>query len=159
MKLKIAVFITGILFLSANLTFSQSSASHTVTVTVTSINEMAISGGNLSLNISNSAGGSQPVVATDDVTCDLSWTTTEASKKITVATNLDSPSFPLKVVAKAVSGGNAASEVKLSTIAQDFITGIAKTIGNCNLGYSASVTAADGIGSEVHTVIYTLTDL
>ena len=159
MKLKIAIFITCLLFLSVNLTFSQSSASHTVTVTVTTINEMAISGGNISLNISTAPGGSEPVVASDDISCNLRWTTTEVAKKITVATNLGSPVFPLKVVAQAVNGGNAASEVTLSPIARDFITGIAKTIGSCNLGYSASATTADGIGSEVHTVIYTLTDI
>ncbi|MBU1948725.1 MAG: hypothetical protein KJ927_08445 [Candidatus Eisenbacteria bacterium] len=132
-------------------------ANHTVTVTVAAINEVAIVGGNVTLTIDSATAGSQPDDATDATTSDLNWTTNEASKKITVATDLADPDFTLKVVAANVAGGTAAAQVTLSTIAADFVTGISTTVGTCDLSYTASATAAQGTGSDVHTVTYTIT--
>ena len=132
-------------------------ANHTVTVTVSTINELSITGGNFTLSISAATAGSNPTDATDNTTTDLNWTTNVASKKITVATNLGSPTFTLKVVAQTVSGGTAAAEVTLSTTAADFVTGISTTIGTCDLSYTAQATAAQGTGSDAHVVTYTLT--
>ena len=137
--------------------FAANTASHTVTVTVAAINELAISGGNITLTINSATAGSDPDDATDSTTCDLAWTTNEASKKITAETDLAAPTFTLKVTATSVSGGTAASEVTLSTTPADFVTGIATTVGSCDLSYVASATAAQGTGSDVHTVLYTLT--
>ena len=132
--------------------------SHTVTVTVGAINELAIVGGNITLTLTPGTPGSDPDDATDDTTCDLLWTTNELSKKITAETNLGAPNFTLKVTATNVTGGTAAGEVALSTTATDFVTGVAMTTGTCDLSYVASATAAQGTGSDVHTVLYTLTD-
>ncbi len=157
---KISVFcICGIIFLLfGNMVFAQTD-NHSVTVTVGVINEAAITGGALILTINTATAGSDPDDATDATTCDLNWTTNDVGKKITVATNIAAPAFALKVLAQNVSGGTAAAEVTLSTTATDFVTGIATTIGTCDLGYTASATAADGSGSDVHTVTYTLTDV
>jgi hypothetical protein len=141
----------------AGVALAASSDSHTVTVTVTAINELSISGGNITLTINSATAGSEPDDATDSTTCDLLWTTNEASKKITAETDLAAPSFTLKVVAASVSGGTAAPEVTLSTTAEDFVTGVATTTGSCDLSYTASATAAQGTGSDVHTVLYTIT--
>lgn len=130
---------------------------HTVTVTVSAINEVAIVGGNVTLTINTATAGSEPTNATDNTTADLNWTTNEATKKITVATSLASPTFTLKVLAQNVTGGTAASEVTLSTTATNFVTGISSTTGGCDLSYTASATAAQGTGSDAHTVTYTLT--
>ena len=132
-------------------------ANHTVTVTVSTINELSITGGNFTLTINAATAGSNPTDATDNTTTDLNWTTNVASKKITVATSLASPTFTLKVVAQTVSGGTAAAEVTLSTTAADFVTGISTTIGTCDLSYTAQATAAQGTGSDAHVVTYTLT--
>ena len=132
--------------------------SHTVTVTVGAINELAVNGGNISLTLSPGVAGGDPIDATDDTTCDLVWTTNEATKKITAETNLGAPNFTLKVTAANVTGGTAAGEVTLSTVATDLVTGVAMTTGTCDLSYVASATAAQGTGSDVHTVLYTLTD-
>jgi hypothetical protein len=131
---------------------------HDVTVQVQAINEVAVSGGNITLTINSATAGQEPDDAVDNTTCDLAWTTNENSKKITVATNQGSPTYTLKVVAQNVSGGTAAPEVTLSTTAEDFVTGVATTIGNCDLQYTASATAAQGTGSDAHQVTYTLTD-
>jgi hypothetical protein len=133
------------------------SASHTVTVQVNAINELDLTGGNIMLTVGTATAGQEPDAATD-TTCHLNWTANQANRKITVATDLPSPLFTLKVLAQSVSGGTAAPEVTLSTTAADFVTGISKTVGTCTLGYTTAATAAQGTGSDVHTVTYTLTN-
>ena len=158
MRRLIAVWLAVVLVLAlGGIVVAANLDSHTVTVQVSAINELAIIGGNLTLTINSATAGSDPDDATDSTTCDLLWTTNQASKKITVATSLASPNFTLKVVAQNVSGGSAASEVTLSTTAQDLVTAIATTIGDCDLAYTVSATAADGTGSDIHTVTYTIT--
>jgi hypothetical protein len=131
--------------------------SHTVTVTVSAVNELAIIGGNVTLTVNTATAGSDPDEVTDSTTCDLLWTTNETSKKVTVATNVAAPDFTLRVLAANVSGGTAAPEVTLSTTAADFVTGVAQTSGSCDLSYTASATALQGTGSDAHTVTYTIT--
>ena len=131
---------------------------HTVTVDVQAINEAAISGGDLTLTINTATAGQEPDDTVDNTTCDLAWTTNEDTKKITVETDQAAPTYTLKVVAQNVTGGTAAAEVTLSTTgANSFVTAISKTTGGCDLQYTASATAAQGTGSDVHTVTYTLT--
>jgi hypothetical protein len=156
---RIAVLLCGVVLLGlAGPALAGDTDSHTVTVTVSAINEVGITGGNITLTINTATPGQDPDDATDNTTCDLSWTTNESTKKITVETDLASPKFELKVVAQNVTGGTAASEVTLSTTAADFVTGISTTTGTCDLAYTASADASDGTGSDVHTVTYTLTD-
>jgi hypothetical protein len=157
-KLIVGVAVLGGLLGLIGLAMAGYTDNHTVTVQVQAINEAAISGGNLTLTINTATAGQEPDDAVDNTMCDLAWTTNEASKKITVETDLAAPNFTLKVVAQNVTGGTAASEVTLSTTADDFVTGVATTTGGCDLQYTASATAAQGTGSDVHTVTYTLTD-
>jgi molybdopterin-binding protein len=157
-KLVVGVAVLGALLGLIGLAMAGDTDNHTVTVEVQAINEAAISGGNLTLTINTATAGQEPDDAVDNTTCDLAWTTNESSKKITVETDLASQNFTLKVVAQNVTGGTAASEVTLSTTAGDFVTGVATTTGGCDLQYTASATAAQGTGSDVHTVTYTLTD-
>lgn len=142
----------------AGAAFGADNDSHTVTVTVSAVNELAITGGNITLTINSATAGSELDDATDSTTCDLLWTTNEAAKKITAETNLAAPSFVLKVTATNVSGGVAAPEVTLSTTATNLVNAVVTTTGSCDLSYVASATAAQGTGSDVHTVLYTLTD-
>ena len=155
--LRTACFMLMAIMLVPSSAFAASSANHTVTVNVSAINEVSISGGNVTLTINAAVAGSNPTDATDATTADLLWTTNESSKKITVATNLASPDFTLKVVAASVSGGTAATEVTLSTTAADFVTAVSTTTGSADLSYTASATAAEGTGSDAHTVTYTMT--
>lgn len=133
------------------------SDSHTVTVTVSAINELLIIGGNVTLTINTATAGSEPDDAVDSTTADVVWTTNAENKKITIESNLAAPNFTLKAVAQGVSGGTAAPEVTVTDTAADFVTGIAKTIGVCDIQYTAQATAAQGTGSDVHTITFTLT--
>jgi hypothetical protein len=159
MKKLMLCSIFAILFcLLASASWAASTDSHQVTVIVSAISEIEVSGGNVTLTINSATAGSEPDDAVDNTTCDLLWTTNESSKKITVSTDLTTPNFTLKVAAQNVSGGRAASEVTLSTTAADFVTGIATTTGSCDLQYTASATVAHGTGTDTHaTVLYTLT--
>lgn len=134
--------------------FAGASDSHTVTVQVDAINEIAVAG-DVTLTIDSAVAGSEPIAATDS-TATLAWTTNEVSRKITVATDLATPVYALTVDATGVAGGTTAGVVTLSTTAQDFVTAISETTGNATLAYSATATAADGTGNEVNTVTYTI---
>jgi hypothetical protein len=157
-KLVVCLVVVGLVFGASILAMAANTDNHTVTVQVQAINEAAISGGNITLTINTASAGSEPDDAVDNTTCDLAWTTNQATKKITAETDLAAPTFALKVLAQNVTGGTAAAEVTLSTTATDFVTGVATTTGGCDLQYTASATAAQGTGSDVHTVTYTLTD-
>ena len=158
MKKLAGLFLAFTIFAMTSLAYSQAD-NHSVTITVGAINEMAIVGGNISLNITAASPGSEPTPVSDNTTCDLNWTTNEASKKITVGTSLVSPNYTLTVLAENVNGGTAAALVTLSTIAADFVTGISNVIGTADLGYTASATSASGAGSDAHTVTYTIVDV
>lgn len=136
--------------------FAASTDSHTVTVTVTAINEVSITGGNLTLTI-NSINPDGTLADATDATASLAWTTNEATKKITVATDVAAGAYTLAVEATGVTGGTSAGAVTLSTVATDFVTGISNTSGGGTLSYTASATAAAATGSDVHTVTYTIT--
>jgi hypothetical protein len=154
-----AAFLTCmvLIFGFAGLATASNVTNHTVTVHVDAINEAAVTGGDITLTINSATAGSQPNNATD-ATCHLNWTTNEADKKITVESDQAAPTFTLKVTATAVSGGTATPQVTISNAAQDFVTGVATTIGTCTLSYVASALASQGTGQDVHVVTYTLTD-
>lgn len=158
MKRTSLVLIVGMLLTLglAGFAVAADNASHNVTVTVTAINEVAITGGDITLTISTATAGSNPPWATNG-SCGLNWTTNETGKKITVETDQVSADHTLKVVATGVSGGTATAERTVTVAPQDFITGVAETTGGCTLNYTASATAAQGTSSMVHAITYTIT--
>ncbi len=159
MKKLSGLFLALGIFAMTNMAYSQSNDNHSVTITVAAINQMAIVGGDVSLTINTASAGSELTSQNDNTTTDLNWTTNEASKKITIVSNLASPNYTLTVEAQNASGGTAAGVISLSTTAIDFVTGISNTVGTCDLSYTASATVASGAGSDIHTVTYTITDV
>lgn len=145
--------------LATTVAMAASSDNHTVTVTIPTINDVAVTGGNLTLTFAVPTPGSNPSDVSDLTTCDLAWSSNVADQKITVATNVASPVATLKVTAGSVTGGTSAGQVTLSTTAADFVTAIVLGNGGCDLEYVASATSADAAGSEVHTVTYTITSI
>ena len=107
-----------LIFGCSGLATASNTANHTVTVHVDAINEVAITGGDITLTINSANAGSQPNDATN-ATCHLEWTTNEANKKITVQSDQAAPTFTLKVLATGVSGGTAAPQVTVSNVAED----------------------------------------
>jgi hypothetical protein len=154
--MKITLLLIFSLVLLTGGALAATSANHTVTVVIPTINELTLSGGNITLTFAVPAAGADPADVTD-TTCGLSWSTNQASQKITAASSIATPNAALVVVASSASGGTAASAVTLGTTAADFVTGITTGNGSCSVDYTASATSDDTAGSEVHTVTYTIT--
>ncbi len=137
-------------------------ADQSVTVTVELINEITTSG-ILTLTISTATAGSEPGNASNNSTCSLAWTANGAGGKITVGTSVSegTQKFSLTVdVEGTVTGGTApgtAVSLAHGAGAADFITGIVTTTGGCDLEYIASATAAQGAGTDTHTITFTIT--
>ncbi|MBU0507587.1 hypothetical protein KKH27_01940 [bacterium] len=156
MRANLGWFTVVLMIGLASVAWAADNDNHQVTVTVEAINELAITGGNITLTINTATAGSDPD-AVQDATCGLLWTVNTTNKKITVATNQASFDHTLLVVATGVSGGTAEPAVTLTNLAQDLVTAVAETLGSCTLEYTASATAAQGTQSVAHTITYTIT--
>jgi hypothetical protein len=153
----LSAFIVICVLCLASIGIAANNDNHQVTVTVDVINELAVAGGDIVLTINTAVPGAEPTDATD-ATTSLDWTTNDTGKKITAATNNAAQTFTLEVNATGVTGGTSAGQITLTTTATDYVTGIATTVGGCTSTYTASATAAQGTGSDVHVVTFTLTD-
>ena len=136
--------------------WADGTATQSVTVDVDVVNELEATGTVL-LTIASATAGSDLNAEVDSTTADLLWTTNDVSRKITVASDLTTPMFHLSVLAEDVSGGTAAAEVEFAdATAQDLVTGVATNVGGCGLKYSAVASAADGVGTDSHTLTFTI---
>ncbi|MBM3498782.1 MAG: hypothetical protein FJX74_08935 [Armatimonadetes bacterium] len=138
---------------------TQSSDSHVVRVTVLQRNSIVVVGGDITLIVNPL---SPPTV---NQTCDVMWFCNgQGNRKITVRSSLVNPRYSLTVEARNITGngqnpGIAAGVVPLRDgVDRDFITRIRSSLGAADLRYSASATWAAGLGTDVHTVTYTLAD-
>jgi hypothetical protein len=134
------------------------SRSHTVTVTVSTITNVAVSSGSVSLTmaLANVTAGVDLMGPVTNTATSLLWGINSSLKKVTVATNLAAPKYTLKLLAVSPSTGTAAPEVTLSTIAADFMTNIGRSSGTCTLQYSGYALASTGVGSDSHTITFTI---
>ncbi len=153
------VLMVGAALLGAAAALSaDSSATHTVTVRVAPVSAVEVTGGDLELAIGQGEPSTGPATASDATTCDLHWVTNQTNQKITVATDLASPRFALRVEAFNATGGRPAGAVALNTTSQDFVVDISRGTGKCDLCYTATAVELVELASDVHTVIYTITD-
>lgn len=148
--------------LSTSTVYSQ--VSHTARVTVSPIAVVGVSSGIVSLNITGAGvvAGVNQMTVTDQATT-LSWGANSSTAKISVKSNLASQKYTLQVQAVSITGiptstGIAAPVVTLSTMSQDFLTGIGQKRGTCNLLYTGIALASAGKGSDSHTITFTITN-
>ena len=131
---------------------------HTVTVTVATITNIQVSSGSVNLTITGAgvpAGEDQMTVV--DQTTNLLWGVNSANRKVTVNTNLVSPLFMLKLLAlNPTAPGTAAPEVTLSTTATDLLLNIGRSTGSCVLQYTGIALASQGMGTDSHTITFTV---
>ncbi len=126
--------------------------SHSVTSSVQPISVLGITGEG------HNNGNHTVLVSIAGVTVtntELKWTANVENQKITIKSNLTNPNHVLKVSAKNVHGGTSAGKVTVSSLDTDFITGISKTLGHCNLEYRA-VVDRNKSEADVHTIYYTI---
>jgi len=136
--------ILFLLFLSPLLVLEGAdSDNQTVTFTVQTINEFALSGNPGPLTIDSATAGSDPTDATDSSTT-YSITTNDTNKTITGSVDSAMPSgMTLSVELAAPTGATSLGAVSLTTTPQNLVTGIAN-LAESNLGitYTLSATAA-----------------
>ncbi|MCK5534198.1 hypothetical protein KAI68_03705 [bacterium] len=126
---------------------------------------LSVTGGDIVLTISTAVAGGNPDPVTSEVN-GLSYWANPQTYKITAKTSLVAPLFTLRVLAKNVqtggsgSGGTAQAQITLSTTDQDIILGTTRGVlanpHTCILEYTASATAVQGTGSDVHIITYTI---
>jgi hypothetical protein len=137
---------------------ADTTASHTVTVRIAPVSAVAVTGGDLSLTLSQASPGNGEATASDATACDLHWVTNQADQKITVASDLVSPRFTLRVEAVNASGGRGTGQVTLGPTSRDFVVDVERGKGRCDLSYTATTDDLTAGGSNVYTVIYTITN-
>ncbi|MCK4532993.1 hypothetical protein KAU39_04345 [bacterium] len=162
MKKSIIVLITiGLILLISGIVMAANTDNHTVTITVSAVNELAITGVDPILVISAATAGSGLTNATDN-TCALDWTTNSSvNKKVTGQLDTDYSAGIALAVNVTVAGGNGASagqQTLISASAVDLVTGMHNEFVSANtLGYTASAPTASP-ASETKTVTYTILD-
>jgi hypothetical protein len=122
---------------------------------------MLLIGGPVDLYVDGSTVVAGQSVATDASTM-LQWEGRRRQKKITVETRAPGQVYTLRAVVVGLSGDGAAQpEVTLvdGMFAQDLVRDIKnKKEGRGFVQYTASVAPGQGIGEDIHTVTFTLTD-
>jgi hypothetical protein len=157
----VLMFTVG-LFLSTPRADAQ--ASHTATVNVSQIAVVGVSSGVVSLSITGAGvvAGVNQMTATDQSTT-MSWGANTSTAKIAVKTSLVVQKYTLQVQAINITGvpsssGITAPVVTLTTTSTDFMTGIGLKRGTCNLLYTGTALASAGVGSDSHTITFTITN-
>jgi len=132
-------------------------AGHTVTVQVSVITAVQVTGGSVNLNISsaNVVAGQDQMTAVDQSTS-LLWGTNSSGRKISVSTSLAAPKFTLKLLALNPTQGTAAAEVTLSASAHDLLLNVGRSTGSCTLRYTGVALASQGTGNDVHVITFTV---
>ena len=140
---------------------ASNTATQTVTVQVSAINEISVSGNPGNLTVSSATAGSEPTQVTDATTT-YAVTTNQSSAKITgqITSGGAMPgNTTLKINLAAPTGGSGGTDVTLTTSAADLVTGITqKAESGKTITYKFSATAAAGVLSSTNrTVTLTLT--
>lgn len=133
------------------------SDTHTATINVQEIAWLQISG-SVSITITGTGvvAGQDLMTATDQSST-LSWGLNGTSKKITVRTNIGTPLYTLTVQALNPIPGSSAGVVTVSTTDLNLILSLSRNKGSSTLRYTAAALASQGIGSDIHTITFTVT--
>jgi hypothetical protein len=157
---RIALVVCAFVLLACGSTLAANTDNQTVTLQVSAVNEIAVSGDPGALIVSTATAGSEPDAATDNST-DYDITTNESGKRITGVLDSAVPAnTTLYISLVAPTGGTSAGNVQLTTSAADLVTGISTLAeSNHTITYSYNATVAAGIvASTTRTVTLTLTD-
>ena len=152
---RLGPFITLICLLAGD-ALAQS-ASHQVTVQVSSLSYIQINNSTLHLIIgtANATPGNNTMTVSDNTTT-LWWATNASPRKITIVTDLVSPKYTLWVVASNQTAGNPSAQQIVPTTGKDFIRDISRTMGSCSVVYTLEALATAVPGDEFHHIVFTV---
>jgi hypothetical protein len=130
----------------------------TVSVQVSPITVLSIQGSAVAMNITNAnlVAGVDAMTVQDE-TSRLLWGTNSSARKITAQTSLGTALFQLRLVALSPSRGTPGPEMLLGTAPQDLLLNIGRSQGNCTLRYTGTALASQGVGTDNHTITFTVT--
>jgi hypothetical protein len=155
-----AIFIFGILILLSCPLWAGNTDNHDLTVTISAINEIDVSG-NLSITIDTATAGQQPNSETDS-TSTLSYTTNSATdKKITAQYSVvgGDTGITIEATADSASGTSQGQQTVISAGAVDLIRDLTQCADAAQqLEYEVTATVDATVGNHVFTITYTLTD-
>ena len=131
----------------------------TINFSVAAINQLALSGNTVTLNIVSATAGSNPTQATDNAS---TWavTTNQSGAKISASIASAMPAgLTLSVNLAAPAGATSAGAQALGTSAVDLVTGLTKQAASgLGVTYTLDATAAAGVvASSSRVVTYTIT--
>ena len=131
---------------------------HTINIQVSPITVLAVQGGAVTLNVTdaNVTAGVDAMTVQDQSTR-LAWGTNSSARKITAQTSLAAPLFELRLVALSPTRGNPGPEMLLGTAPKDLMLNIGRSRGSCTLRYTGTALASEGIGTDSHTITFTVT--
>lgn len=158
-RLLICLCVVGLVFGLSALVMAASSVNQSVTVQVSTITEVSVSGAVTGLTVNAAVAGSDPTPATNASTT-YNVTSNGINKKITGVLNLAMPTGITLTVTLASASATSAGEKTLSTTATDLVTAMNKMKDSAQtITYKLSATAAAGtMESTVKTVTFTIVD-
>jgi|GEM_PF-5783788 len=139
---------------------SQNSCSHIVKIVVEPVDHIDIQGGNVTFNFQYERGAENRINLMRDTqsSCQLQWSIFSANRKITVTSDNTSPKHTLVVEAENPTTGVSHGRTELNAAygAQDLLTGVGKSTGQCNLQYTAQVHPTGKKTVDTHHITYTI---
>jgi len=131
---------------------------HTISVQVSPITVLTVQGGAVSMSITNaSVTAGLDAMTVLDQTTRLLWSTNSSARKITAQSSLAAPLFQLRLVALGPSHGTPGPEMLLDTTPKDLMLNIGRSLGSCTLKYTGTALASEGVGTDIHTITFTVT--
>ncbi len=153
-----AAISVGLLAIVSSVAQAQyGNASHLVTVVVNPISLLQVVGGGVNLNISSSnAIAGQDQMSVTNAATQLLWGTNSSAQKITIKTNNAAPLFMLKAEALNPTQGISLGEVSVSSLAVDLLLNVGRSSGSASVQYTGIAFASQGVGSDAHTITFTI---
>lgn len=137
----------------------QNRSSDGITIKVRRMIKIAFSGGDITHTIPDVFSGLESINSEDHSRCHLRWVANQYGSKITVAMDRASTKSKLQVLALNCTGAMSTGTVTLTALDQDFLTSVLPSNGSCDLKYNVASQAIESANTEIHSVIYTITDI
>ena len=131
----------------------------TINFSVAAINQIALSGNTVTLNVTTAVAGGNPTQATD-ATSTWAVTTNQSGAKVSASLNADMPSgLTLQVALGAPSGAATTGAQTLSSASVDLVTGVSQVAASgLSMNYTLDAALTAGVVAPgTRTVTYTIT--
>ncbi len=147
-------FLTGII----GTVQGGNSSSHTITIRIIHPIEMNMESGSVKPQTVESSFEQSLEYRDQTVESVLRWKSDQYRRKVTVSTDRSSECYPIQIEGIRCIGGIVNPFLEVNQSAQDFITEISTSTGQCEMRYQHTSFSPDGNGS-IPRILYTITDV